>query len=163
MSRMIVYEKRPLEKTLGKVENKFYNLIGIDKYQQMTWKEYFLALLVVNFIAASFFFGLLVFQQYLPLSAKEGFSLDLAFHTAISFVTNTNLQHYIGDQDMSLLTQMIGITFMMFVAPASGIAATRASAVRCRSACNPSTRGTDGNPRRAADRSPCPSRPSAVP
>lgn len=56
------------------------------------------------------------------LDAKEGFSLDLAFHTAISFVTNTDLQHYIGDQDMSGLTQMIGITFMMFVAPASGIA-----------------------------------------
>jgi len=123
MSRMIVYEKRPLEKTLGKVENKFYNLIGIDKYQQMSWKEYFLALLIVNFIAASFFFGLLVFQQYLPVAAKDGFSFDLAFHTAISFVTDTNLQHYIGDQDMSILTQMIGITFMMFVAPASGIAA----------------------------------------
>lgn len=122
ISRMIVYEKRPLEKTLGKVENKFYNLIGIDKYQQMTWKEYFLALVVVNFIASAFFFGLLVFQQYLPLAAKDGFSLDLAFNTAISFVTNTNLQHYIGDQDMSLLTQMTGITFMMFVAPASGIA-----------------------------------------
>lgn len=123
MSRMIVYEKRPLEKTLGKVENKFYNLIGIDRYQQMTWKEYFIALVVTNLIAGSFFFALMVFQQYLPLDAKEGFSPDLAFHTAISFVTNTNLQHYIGDQDMSILTQMIGITFMMFVAPASGIAA----------------------------------------
>ena len=122
LSRMIVYEKRPLEKTLGKVENKFYNLIGIDRYQQMTWKEYFTALVVTNLIAGIFFFALIVFQQYLPLTTKDGFSLDLAFHTAVSFVTNTNLQHYIGDQDMSILTQMIGITFMMFVAPASGIA-----------------------------------------
>lgn len=123
MSRMIVYEKRPLEKTLGKVENKFYNLIGIDKYQQMTWKQYFLALVITNLIAASFFFVMLVFQQYLPLSAKPGFSLDLAFNNAIGFVTTTELQHYIGDQDMSILTQMIGISFMNFVAPASGIAA----------------------------------------
>jgi K+-transporting ATPase ATPase A chain len=123
MSRMIVYEKRPLEKTLGKIENKFYNLIGFDRYQQMTWKEYFLALVVTNLIAAGFFFTLMIFQEYLPLATREGFSLDLAFHTASSFVTNTNLQHYIGDQDMSILTQMIGITFMMFVAPATGISA----------------------------------------
>jgi len=123
MSRMIVYEKRPLEKTLGRVENKFYNLIGFDRYQQMTWKEYFLALIVTNLIAAGFFFTLMIFQEYLPLATREGFSLDLAFNTAVSFVTNTNLQHYIGDQDMSLLTQMTGITFMMFVAPATGISA----------------------------------------
>ena len=123
ISRLIVYEKRPLEQTLGKVENKFYNFIGIDRYQQMTWKEYFLAMLVANLIAGGFFFTLMIFQEYLPLATREGFSLDLAFHTAVSFVTNTNLQHYIGDQDMSLLTQMIGITFMMFVAPASGISA----------------------------------------
>ncbi|HSA98955.1 MAG TPA: potassium-transporting ATPase subunit KdpA, partial [Candidatus Nitrosotenuis sp.] len=123
LARMIVYEKRPLEKTLGIVENKFYNLIGIDRYQQMTWKEYFTALMVTNLIAIGFFFAMLVLQQYLPLATKEGFSLDLAFHTAISFVSGTNLQHYTGDHDMSVLTQMIGIVFMMFVAPATGISA----------------------------------------
>ena len=61
----------------------------------------------------------------LPLASpdKSGFSLDLAFNTAASFITDTNLQHYIGDQQLSNLSQMIAITFVMFVAPASGIAA----------------------------------------
>lgn len=123
LARMIVYEKRPLEKTLGRVENEFYKLIGIDKYQQMTWKQYFLALVVTNFLAASFVFGVLIFQDLLPLSTKQGLSWDLAFNTAASFVTNTDLQHYIGEQHLSIFSQMIGIVFVMFVAPASAISA----------------------------------------
>jgi hypothetical protein len=47
----------------------------------------------------------------------------LAFHTAASFITDTNLQRYIADQQLSNLSQMIAITFVMFVAPASAIAA----------------------------------------
>ncbi|TBR10534.1 MAG: potassium-transporting ATPase subunit A [Candidatus Nitrosotenuis sp.] len=123
LARMIIYEKRPLEKTLGRVENEFYKLIGIDKYQQMTWRQYFLALVVTNFIAACFLFGVLVFQDLLPLSPKSGLSLDLAFHTAASFVTNTDIQHYVGDKQLSIFSQMVGLTFMMFVAPATGISA----------------------------------------
>jgi K+-transporting ATPase ATPase A chain len=53
----------------------------------------------------------------------EGFPIDLAFHTAVSFITGTNLQHYAGDQQLSIISQMIAITFSMFVAPASAIAA----------------------------------------
>ena len=67
---------------------------------------------------------ILTFQNYLPSDVPvEGFSIDLAVHTAISFVTDTNLQHYAGDQQLSVLSQMAAITFTMFVAPASGIAA----------------------------------------
>ena len=123
MARMIVYEKRPLEKTLGRIENGFYHIIGVDKYEQMTWKQYFLALVVTNVIAAGFLMAVLLYQASLPLSPKPGLSFDLAFNTAASFVTNTNLQHYAGDQQLSNFSQMVGLTFMMFVAPASGIAA----------------------------------------
>ena len=123
IARMIVYEKRPLEKTLGRVENGFYKIIGVDKYEQMTWKQYFLALVVTNVIAAGFLMTVLLYQNSLPLSPKPGLSLDLAFNTAASFVTNTNLQHYAGDQQLSIFSQMVGLIFMMFVAPASGIAA----------------------------------------
>jgi K+-transporting ATPase ATPase A chain len=67
---------------------------------------------------------ILVFQNYLPFSNNvKGFSLDLAVHTAMSFITDTNLQHYAGDQQLSNLSQMLAITFTMFVAPSSGIAA----------------------------------------
>ena len=60
----------------------------------------------------------------LPLATPglENFSIDLAFMQASSFITNTDLQHYIGDQQLSNLSQMIAIIFIMFVAPASGIA-----------------------------------------
>ena len=125
IARMIAYEMRPLERPLAKVENGFFRLIGIDVRRQMTWKEYLFAILVTNGIVAAFVFFILITQQFLPLASpdKSGFSLDLAFNTAASFITDTNLQHYIGDQQLSNLSQMIAITFVMFVAPASGIAA----------------------------------------
>jgi K+-transporting ATPase ATPase A chain len=119
---MIVYEKRPLEKTLGRIENGFYRIIGVDKYEQMTWKQYFLAITITNIIAAGFLMGVLLYQNDLPLSPKPDLSLDLAFNTAASFVTNTDLQHYAGDQQLSIFSQMVGLIFLMFVAPASGIA-----------------------------------------
>ena len=125
IARMISYEMRPLERPLAKVENGFFRLIGIDVSRQMTWKEYFFAIVLTNGIVAAFVFIILISQQLLPLASpgQTGFSLDLAFHTAASFITDTNLQHYVGDQQLSNLSQMIAITFVMFVAPASGIAA----------------------------------------
>ena len=125
IARMISYEMRPLERPLAKVENGFFRLIGIDVNRQMTWKEYFFAIIITNGIVAAFVFIILISQHLLPLASpgQTGFSLDLAFHTAVSFITDTNLQHYIGDQQLSNLSQMIAITFVMFVAPASGIAA----------------------------------------
>ena len=124
MARMISYEIRPLERTLAIVETKLYHLVGIDSNKQMTWKEYLFALMLVDGIVAVIFFVIVITQNYLPLSipGQEGFSFDLAFMQASSFITNTNLQHYIGDQQLSNLSQMIGITFVMFVAPASAIA-----------------------------------------
>jgi K+-transporting ATPase ATPase A chain len=124
LARMISYENRPIEKTLAILENKFYRLIGIDVSRQMSWKEYFFALFITNMIVVAVIILILVFQNYLPFSNNvKGFSLDLAVHTAMSFITDTNLQHYAGDQQLSNLSQMLAITFTMFVAPSSGIAA----------------------------------------
>ena len=124
MARMISYEIRPLERTLAIVENRFYKLVGIDANRQMTWKEYLFALLLVDGIVAAIFFTIVTIQNILPLATPglENFSIDLAFMQASSFITNTNLQHYIGDQQLSNLSQMIALIFTMFVAPASGIA-----------------------------------------
>lgn len=124
LARMITFEMRPLERTLARVESGFYRVIGINATKQMSWKEYFLALFVTNMVVVVFVILILSLQNYLPLSeGKEGFSFDLAFHTAISFITDTNLQHYVGDQQLSITSQMVAITFTMFIAPASGIAA----------------------------------------
>jgi K+-transporting ATPase ATPase A chain len=124
IARMISYEMRPLERTLAKVESGFYKLVGINPTKQMTWKQYFSALFITNMIVAVFIILVLTLQNYLPTHEHfKGLSLDLAFNTAISFVTDTNLQHYAGDQQLSNLSQMIAITFTQFVAPASGIVA----------------------------------------
>lgn len=124
MARMISYEIRPLERTLAIVENGFYKLVGIDTSRQMTWKEYLFALLLTDGIVGAIFFIIVSVQNILPLATPglENFSVDLAFMQAVSFITNTNLQHYIGDQQLSNLSQMIAVTFVMFVAPASAIA-----------------------------------------
>ncbi|MGC2573724.1 MAG: potassium-transporting ATPase subunit KdpA [Candidatus Nitrosopolaris sp.] len=124
IARMISYEMRPLEAPLARVENGFYKIIGIDKNKQMTWKEYSLALMLTNVIVGAFIFFMLVFQNVLPSSTHvSGLPIDLAFMQAISFITNTDLQHYAGDQSFSVISQMVVLTFTMFVAPASGIAA----------------------------------------
>jgi len=124
IARMISYEMRPLEKTLAKVESGFYKLVGINATKQMTWKQYFFALFVTDIAVAIFMILVLTLQNYLPSHENfKGLSLDLAFNTAMSFVTDTNLQHYAGDQQLSNLSQMIAITFTQFVAPASGIVA----------------------------------------
>lgn len=124
LARMITFEMRPLEKTLARVESRFYRVIGINATRQMSWKEYFFALFLTNMVVVIFIIFVLTFQNYLPLSeGKEGLSFDLAFHTAISFITDTNLQHYAGDQQLSITSHMVAITFTMFIAPASGIAA----------------------------------------
>jgi len=124
LARMLTFEMRPLEKTLARVESGFYRVIGINATRQMSWKEYFFALFLTNMVVVIFIILVLTFQNYLPLSeGKEGLSFDLAFHTAISFITDTNLQHYAGDQQLSITSHMVAITFTMFIAPASGIAA----------------------------------------
>ena len=120
IARMISFEMRPLEKTLAKVESGFYRVIGIDATKQMTWKQYFFALFLTNMIVVVFVIFVLTLQNFFPSSQHvNGLPLDLAFHTAVSFVTDTDLQHYAGDQQLSNVSQMIAITFTMFVAPAS--------------------------------------------
>ena len=122
IARMISFELRPLENPLAKVERGFFKLIGIDAERQMTWKEYFLALLITTIISIIFVILVLSLQNYLPSSQHvDGLSTDLAFHTAMSFVTNTDLQHYIGENQLSVVSQMVALTFAMFVAPAFGI------------------------------------------
>lgn len=125
IARMISFEMRPLEKPLSKIETGFFKLIGIDVNQQMTWKEYLFALLLTDGIVAVIIFVIFLIQNILPTATPglKGLSSDLAFNTAISFITNTDLQHYAGDKQLSILSQMIAITFPMFIAPASAMAA----------------------------------------
>ena len=123
IARMISFEIRPLERPLARVERGFFRLIGLDVDRQMTWKEYFISISLATVISIIFVMLVLMFQNYLPSGQHVGgLSIDLAFHTAVSFVTNTDLQHYAGENQLSVVSQMV-LTFAMFVAPAFGIVA----------------------------------------
>jgi K+-transporting ATPase ATPase A chain len=91
---------------------------------EMTWKEYTIAVLIFSFIGFLFLFIWLILQGYTPINPDHlpSLSIDLAFNTAVSFVTNTNWQAYAGEVTMSPLTQMIGMTVQNFISAAVGIA-----------------------------------------
>jgi potassium-transporting ATPase potassium-binding subunit len=121
-----VYENRPgiLNRRLAPIESILYRLSGVNAGQEMTWKEYAVALLWFNFFGGLAVFILQISQTYLPLNPQQfaNVSLDSAFNTAISFVTNTNWQGYSGEMTMSYLTQMLGLTVQNFVSAATGMA-----------------------------------------
>lgn len=102
------------------IDRLLYKAIGIQPKDQ-TWKEYAISLLLVNTFMILVVYTVFRTQAWLPLnpSAIGNMAPDLAFNTAISFMTNTNLQHYSGESGLSYFSQMIAILFMMFAAPAS--------------------------------------------
>ena len=81
---------------------------------------------MLAFNAAGFLllYGMMRLQAILPLNPQgfAGVAPDLAFNTAVSFVTNTNWQSYGGESTMSHLVQMAGLTVQNFVSAATGIA-----------------------------------------
>ncbi|MGB9094203.1 MAG: potassium-transporting ATPase subunit KdpA [Gallionella sp.] len=121
-----VYEGRlpVLVRWLAPVENLFYRLCGVDSRQEMRWTQYALALLWFSLLGVLAVYGLQRLQGVLPLN-PQGFgavSPDSSFNTALSFVTNTNWQGYVGETTMSYLTQMLGLAVQNFFSAASGMA-----------------------------------------
>lgn len=124
---IITGEHSFIDPVMDKFDGVIYKVSGIKKKQEMDWKSYMLALIVTNAILCVILFLVLVFQNYFGLNPNgaKGMKLDLAFNTAVSFITNTNLQDYVPETDVSYFTQML-LTCFMFVAPATGLAATAA-------------------------------------
>ena len=126
LARMVSSEKAPVSKRLARIEQLVFRLFGVDPNRQMGWREYTVSLLVTNVVVAIFVAVILGIQGYLPFAPPGlgNLSPDLIFHTASSFITNTDLQHYAGELQLSVFSQMVAITFVMFVAPATAIAAS---------------------------------------
>ncbi|MDX7951747.1 potassium-transporting ATPase subunit KdpA [Lichenihabitans sp. Uapishka_5] len=124
MARVMAGERTLLSPVLGPLERGFYALSGVDPRREQGWKSYTLAMLA--FSAAGFFslYALQRLQAVLPLNPQgfDGVAPDLAFNTAVSFITNTNWQNYGGETTMSHLVQMLGLTVHNFVSAATGIA-----------------------------------------
>ena len=121
-----VYEGKPfgLDRLLGPVERTMYRLCGVRPDDEMDWKIYGSAMLFFNAAGLFFLYSLQRLQNLLPLNPSNlnGVAPDLAFNTAVSFVTNTNWQAYGGETTLSYLTQMLGLTVQNFVSAATGMA-----------------------------------------
>lgn len=116
-------EETWLDKILNPVDKIFFRFAGIKSDTEMTWKQHLLALLTINlvwFLVAMF---ILTNMGWLPLNPDHNPSMsgDLAFNTAISFVTNTNLQHYSGETGMSYLGQLT-LMLWQFISAGCGMA-----------------------------------------
>jgi K+-transporting ATPase ATPase A chain len=124
IARVFLGQKTILDSVLNPFESLIFNLSGVRPEVQMTGWQYARAVLLSNLVMAILMFLLLMFQGVLPFNVTNlsAPSWDLALHTTISFITNTNQQHYSGETAMSYSTQMFGIGFLMFTSAATGLA-----------------------------------------
>ena len=107
----------------GRFEAFLYRLCGVNSRQEMSWKEYAVALLVFNVLGVAGVYALQRLQFYLPLNPQKfpAVSADSSFNTAVSFVTNTNWQGYSGESTMGYLVQMAGLAVQNFLSAATGL------------------------------------------
>ncbi|WP_145512207.1 potassium-transporting ATPase subunit KdpA [Yersinia kristensenii] len=108
---------------LQRIEAGLWCCSGV-KNQEMNGWQYALAILSFNVLGVVLLFALLMMQGSLPLNPENmpGLSWHLALNTAVSFVTNTNWQAYSGENTLSYLSQMAGLTVQNFLSAATGIA-----------------------------------------
>ncbi|SEP48208.1 K+-transporting ATPase ATPase A chain [Methylobacterium sp. ap11] len=125
MTQVFTGERNLLSPILRPVERGLYRLAGIDERQEQHWLGYAGAMVVFHIAGFLVLYGILRLQALLPLNPADQSAVapDLAFNTAVSFITNTNWQNYGGESTLSYLTQMLGLTHQNFVSAASGMAA----------------------------------------
>ncbi|GAB2548602.1 potassium-transporting ATPase subunit KdpA [Nocardia heshunensis] len=109
----------------SKAEKGIYKLIGVQPGVEMTWAVYARSVLAFSAISVLFLFFLQLIQGKLPLHLHDPgtkMTADLAWNTAISFVTNTNWQNYAGESTMGHVVQAVGLSVQNFVSAAVGMA-----------------------------------------
>ncbi len=108
----------------GPVERLVYAITRVDPAREMDWKQYGVAMLLFSLVSSLALYAIQRLQFYLPLNTQEfaGPSEHSSFNTAVSFVTNTNWQGYVGETTMSYYTQMTGLALQNFLSAAVGMA-----------------------------------------
>lgn len=108
---------------IQRIENGVLRTSG-SSHAEMNWWQYALAIMVFNILGIIVLTAMLMAQGALPMNPQHfgGLSWDLAFNTAVSFVTNTNWQAYSGESTLSYLSQMVGLTVQNFLSAATGVA-----------------------------------------
>lgn len=124
MARVYNGERNFFSPILLPVEKLFYRISGVQIEKEMNWREYATAVIIFSLSGFILLFAMLLFQGSLPLNPAGMADLtpDLAFNTAVSFITNTNWQSYSGESTMSYFSQMAGLTVQNFISAAAGMA-----------------------------------------
>ncbi|GAA3933693.1 potassium-transporting ATPase subunit KdpA [Chitinophaga oryziterrae] len=123
IGKIFNYEQTWLDRIFNPLDKLFYKLGGINPDKQMNWKQHLVALLIINLCWFLICMFVLTNMSWLPLNpdGNPSMSGDLAFNTAVSFVTNTNLQHYSGESGLSYMGQLT-LMLWQFISAATGIA-----------------------------------------
>jgi len=123
MAKVFSGQRQFLTPILGWLERIIYRVARVDPAEEMPWKSYAAAVLSFNLFGLLALLGLQLEQAHLPLNPAGQANLDfgLAVNTSISFITNTNWQAYSGENTMSYLTQMLGLSVQNFFSAATGI------------------------------------------
>ncbi|MEY9559250.1 potassium-transporting ATPase subunit KdpA [Sinorhizobium fredii] len=124
MTRVFNGERTLLSWIFAPVERGLYAVAGTSEREEQHWTTYAAALLFFNLAGFLLLYFLQRFQGALPFNPAGMTAVppELAFNTAVSFMTNTNWQNYGGESTMSYLVQMAGLTVQNFVSAATGIA-----------------------------------------
>src|ERR1700754_5006109 len=124
MTKVFEGQRTFLSPVFGPIERLTYKICGIRENEDQHWIAYAVSMLVFNFVLFAVLYAILRLQAYLPLNPRgfAGMTPDLAFNTAVSFVTNTNWQNYGGETTLSYFSQMVGLTVHNFISAATGIA-----------------------------------------
>lgn len=111
------------DKWFSWVEKPIFALIGLKERKGMTWKGYAISFVITNMVLVAAGYLILRLQRVLPFNPNgtDNMESTLSLNTIISFMTNTNLQHYSGESGLSYMAQMAVITMMMFTSAATGL------------------------------------------
>jgi K+-transporting ATPase ATPase A chain len=123
MTRVFNGERTILSPVLRPVERALYAIGGVNERHEQHWLMYTVGMLLFHVGGFAILYALMRFQDRLPFNPADQSAVapDLAFNTAISFITNTNWQNYGGESTMSYLVQMLGLTHQNFLSAATGI------------------------------------------
>src|SRR5215469_2990124 len=135
MTRLFQGERTFLHPLLRPLEKLTYRLCGIQEDTEQRWTQYAASLIAFSLVSAVFAYLIQRLQGALPFNPMHfgttrapagatAMTPDLAFNTAMSFVTNTNWQNYSGESTLSYFVQMTALTVQNFLSAAAGVAAS---------------------------------------
>ncbi|MGH9326184.1 MAG: potassium-transporting ATPase subunit KdpA [Terriglobia bacterium] len=133
MARVFEGERTFLHPVLRPVERLTYRVCGVREDSEQRWTQYAASLIAFGLVSFLFVYAFERLQGLLPFNpmgfgtihAPHGATRvtpDLAFNTAVSFMTNTNWQAYSGESTLSYFVQMVALTVQNFASAAAGVA-----------------------------------------